>query len=92
MDRVFDLEDVKPLIDKSYVRVKLTVMERDPKYVADNNPNGMEVLKELGGENQGIPYIAAVDKDGKVLMKPSEGLSDEEIKALVTYMRTFRKK
>jgi len=32
------------------------------------------------------------DKDGKVLMKPSEGLSDAEIKALVAYMRTFRKK
>ena len=32
------------------------------------------------------------DKDGKVLMKPSEGLSDDEIKALVAYMRTFKKK
>jgi cytochrome c553 len=31
------------------------------------------------------------DKEGKVLMKPSEGLSDEEIKALVAYMRTFKK-
>ena len=32
------------------------------------------------------------DKNGKVLMKPSEGLSDEEIKALVAHMRTFKKK
>ena len=32
------------------------------------------------------------DKDGKVLMKPSEGLSDDEIKALVAHMRTFKKK
>lgn len=31
------------------------------------------------------------DKDGKVLMKPSEGLSDDDIKALVGYMRTFKK-
>jgi mono/diheme cytochrome c family protein len=31
------------------------------------------------------------DKEGKVLMKPSEGLSDEDIKALVAYMRTFKK-
>ena len=30
------------------------------------------------------------DKDGKVLMKPAEGLSDEEIKALVAHMRTFK--
>jgi mono/diheme cytochrome c family protein len=31
------------------------------------------------------------DKEGKVLMKPSEGVSDDEIKALVAYMRTFKK-
>jgi cytochrome c553 len=31
------------------------------------------------------------DKDGKVLMKPAEGLSDEDIKGLVAYMRKFKK-
>jgi mono/diheme cytochrome c family protein len=30
-------------------------------------------------------------KDGKQLMKPSEGMSDDEIKALVAYMRKFKK-
>lgn len=32
-----------------------------------------------------------VKKDGKVVMKPSEGLTDEQIKALVAYMRSFKK-
>jgi len=31
------------------------------------------------------------DKDGKLLMKPAEGVSDEEIKALVQYVRAFKK-
>jgi len=31
------------------------------------------------------------DKDGNTLMKPTEGVSDEDIKALVAYMRTFKK-
>ena len=31
------------------------------------------------------------DKDGKVVMKPAEGLSDDDIKALVAYLRTFKK-
>jgi len=31
------------------------------------------------------------DKEGKVVMKPAEGMSDEEAKALVAYMRTFKK-
>jgi len=31
------------------------------------------------------------DKDGKVLMKAAEDLSDADIRALVAYMRTFKK-
>jgi len=31
------------------------------------------------------------DKDGKVLMKPAEDLSDDDIKGLVAYMRGFKK-
>ncbi len=31
------------------------------------------------------------DKDGKVIMKPAEGLSDADIKGLVAYMRKFKK-
>lgn len=31
------------------------------------------------------------DAEGKVVMKPSEGISDADAKALVDYMRTFKK-
>lgn len=31
------------------------------------------------------------DKEGKKLMSPAEGMSDDEIKALVGYMRKFKK-
>jgi len=31
------------------------------------------------------------DKEWKVLMKPAEGVSDEEIKGLVAHMRSFKK-
>jgi cytochrome c553 len=31
------------------------------------------------------------NKEGRVLMKPAEGLSDPDIKALVAYMRSFKK-
>ena len=31
------------------------------------------------------------DKEGKVLMKPAEGTSDDDIKALVAHMRTLKK-
>ena len=31
------------------------------------------------------------DKDGKTLMKPAEGMTDDDIKGLVGHMRTFKK-
>ena len=31
------------------------------------------------------------DKEGKVVMKPATDLSDDDVKALVAYMRTFKK-
>ena len=31
------------------------------------------------------------DADGKVLMKPADGLSDEDVKGLVAYIRAFKK-
>ena len=31
------------------------------------------------------------DKDGKEVMKPAEDLSDSDVKAVVAYMRTFKK-
>jgi len=31
------------------------------------------------------------DKDGKTVMRPAQNLSDDEIKGLVAYLRTFKK-
>jgi len=31
------------------------------------------------------------DKDGKILMKPTAGLSDDEVNGLAAYLRTFKK-
>jgi cytochrome c553 len=31
------------------------------------------------------------DKDGKILMKPTAGLSDDEVNGLAAYMRAFKK-
>jgi len=53
----------------------------DPKVQAEfKDDAGFKAIKE-----------GLKDKDGKQLMKPSEGLSDDDIKALVAYMRTFKK-
>ena len=53
----------------------------DPKVQAEfKDENGIKAIKD-----------GLKDKEGKVLMKPAEGTSDDDIKALVAYMRTFKK-
>jgi cytochrome c553 len=43
-------------------------------------------------DDQAIKAIKeGLKKADQVLMKPAEGLSDDDIKALVAYMRTFKK-
>jgi len=75
LEKVMALPDMKLLFEKAYVIVPLTVME-SAEFKANENPNGMAVMKELGGENQGIPFFAAIGKDGKMIMNsrmPVEG-------------------
>ena len=53
----------------------------DPKVQAEvKDDAGIKAIKE-----------GLKDKEGKALMKPAEGLSDADIKALMAYMRTFKK-
>jgi len=62
--------------------------------------------KKLGAKDYSDPKVQAAvtdaaagkaikeglkDKDGKTLMKPTEGVSDADIKAVVAHMRTFKK-
>jgi cytochrome c6 len=62
--------------------------------------------KKLGAKDYSDPKVQAAvtdaaafkaikeglkDKEGKTLMKPTEGVSDADIKAVVAYMRTFKK-
>ena len=51
-----------------------------------------KVQAELKDED-GLKAIKAglKDKEGKQLMKPTEGISDADAKALVAYMRKFKK-
>lgn len=53
----------------------------DPKVQAElKDEDAIKAIKE-----------GVKDKEGKTLMKPMEGLSDDEIKALVQHIRNFKK-
>lgn len=67
LDAFMSRDDMKPLFTGSYVIVHLDVLEQPDKKNLEN-PGGADMMKQLGGENQGIPYFAVVDPSGKVLI------------------------
>lgn len=67
LDAFMTRADMKPLFEASYVIVHLDVLEQPDKKGLEN-PGGLDMLKQLGGDNQGIPYFAVVDPAGKVLI------------------------
>src|SRR5918993_1883125 len=55
MDTSLADHSVKPLIDKNYETVHLTVYE-SPNKKALENPGALELLTKHGGADQGLPY------------------------------------
>jgi cytochrome c553 len=50
-----------------------------------------KVQEEMKDDSAFKSIKEGLKKDDKTLMKPTEGLSDDQIKGLVAYMRTFKK-
>lgn len=66
--------DIKPIWENRFEMVWLTVLE-SPDKKADENAGGDLWLKKVGGENQGIPYMAIFNSKGEMLstsLKPGE--------------------
>ena len=47
--------------------VKLDVKESGDKKNTLENPGGMQIMTDLGGEKSGLPFYAIVDENGKKL-------------------------
>ena len=56
--------EVKDIIERHYLIVPLTVMESDAK-AALENPGGEAMMRDLGGEDAGLPFYAFLDGSGK---------------------------
>ena len=66
MDASLQDAAVKPLIDKAYEIVHLTVYESSTKKHLENN-GALQFLTKLGGADKGLPYWYILDKEGNVL-------------------------
>lgn len=66
LEKVMDLPTVKPLFDENFVIARLTVMERGDKK-ASENAGGEAFMKQVGGQDAGLPYYVTYNGDGKLV-------------------------
>jgi hypothetical protein len=59
--------EVRPAFEKYFIPVKIDVREKEPDKKLENE-GGDKVLKQLGGEGAGIPFLAFVNADGHLIV------------------------
>ncbi len=68
MQSVLDKPEVKAVWDKYFVSTPIVVLEQGENEKLEN-AGGEELMKSVGGENQGIPFFYFVDaKSGKMII------------------------
>jgi len=85
---------------------KATYEEKCVKCHGADGKGDTKLGKKMGAKDYSDPKVQAElkddaafkaikegfkDKDGTVIMKPTEGVSDEDVRGLVAHMRTFKK-
>lgn len=66
MDAAMKDSSTIQLFNSNYITAYIDVMEMGAKKVLENE-GGVEVMKQYGGDNQGLPYWVVLDENGKLL-------------------------
>jgi thiol-disulfide isomerase/thioredoxin len=67
--------EMSKLIKKNFVVVHLDVLEGADKKALENE-GGIDVMKQLNGENAGLPFSALTDANGKMLINSNRTSTD----------------
>lgn len=69
-DKFWESPEISPLAKKSLETVHITILE-DDKHKADMNEGGEKLYAKLGGGN-GIPFMAILSPEGKLIINSNE--------------------
>jgi thiol:disulfide interchange protein len=64
LEAAMDQPEFKKMFDKTYVLVRLDVMENGDKKESLENPGGVDQMKSWGGEKSGLPFYVFLDENG----------------------------
>lgn len=79
MDSLITKTSLAKTFDKHFVLTHVTILEHKPERKKDENPGGMDLFEQYGGNaNTGIPYWAVLDANGKLLANSRlKGLNED---------------
>ncbi len=75
LEKLLELPAVKPVFDRHFETVWLTVDERADRK-ASENPGADELRRRLGGQSSGLPFYAVFDSKGRVLARSVRRTAD----------------
>jgi len=100
LETYFEMPDIKPIIDKYYSVLWLTILERGEKKELENPGADAFFAKWTNGANTGIPFYVALDSKEAVLASSIQPLKpgskpgnigfpgdDEERKAFISFLK-----
>ena len=68
MDSLLTKTKIASTINKHFVLTHVTILEHDAAHKKEENPGGMELFEQYGGNNNtGIPYWVVLNDNGKLL-------------------------
>ncbi|MEZ0325777.1 MAG: thioredoxin family protein [Fimbriimonas sp.] len=71
LEKFVEDKEMRKLLEKSFVLVTLDVLENEDKKALEN-PGGSEYLEKFGGKDAGLPFTAAIDPSGKLIVNSNE--------------------
>jgi hypothetical protein len=80
LDTALESPEIKPIMEKYYITAKLDVKEFGGKIQTLENPGGQTLLGELGGSKSGLPFIAILNKKGKMIANSNMMLKNQNIR------------
>jgi uncharacterized protein YyaL (SSP411 family) len=66
MDIALENPEIKPIMEKYYVILKIDVKEFGKKIETLENPGGRKLMEKLGGKS-GLPFVAILNKKGTMI-------------------------
>jgi thiol-disulfide isomerase/thioredoxin len=100
LESFLDMPDVKPIIDRHYSVLWLTILERGEKKALENQGADAFFAKWTDGEKTGIPFYVVLDSNERLLASSSRPLkpgdkpgnigfpgNDEERKAFISFLK-----